>query len=59
VLEQRPAAIFVVVLENQQRVLAHLAGAVERNFVKLVPGDKVELELSPYDAGRGRISRKL
>ena len=59
VLEERPSAIYQLVLENQQRVLAHLVGAVERNFVRLVPGDRVEVELSPHDPGRGRITRKL
>ncbi len=59
VVEERPNAIYVVVLENRQRVLAHLVGAVERNFVRLVPGDRVEVELAPRDPGRGRIIRKL
>jgi len=59
VVEERPAAIYAVVLENQQRVLAHLAGTVERNFVRLVPGDRVEVELAPNDPGRGRVVRKL
>jgi len=59
VVEERPSAIYVVVLEKQQRVLAHLVGAVKRNFVRLVPGDRVEVELSPHDPTRGRITRKL
>ena len=59
VLEERPAAVYVVGLEKQHKVLAHLAGAVERNFVRLVAGDRVEVELSPHDPGRGRICRKL
>jgi len=59
VLEERPAAIYVVVLEKRQKVLAHLVGAVKRNFVRLVPGDRVEVELSPHDPTRGRITRKL
>jgi translation initiation factor IF-1 len=46
-------------LEGQQKVLAHLVGAVKRNFVRLVPGDRVEVELSPHDPTRGRITRKL
>ena len=49
----------IAVLEGQQRVLAHLVGAVKRNFVRLVPGDRVEVELSPHDPTRGRITRKL
>ena len=51
--------MYVVVLENQQKVLAHLVGAVKRNFVRLVPGDRVEVELSPHDPTRGRITRKI
>ena len=53
------SAIYSVVLEGQQKVLAHLVGAVKRNFVRLVPGDRVEVELSPHDPTRGRITRKL
>jgi translation initiation factor IF-1 len=59
VVEERPSAIYVVKLENQQRVLAHVVGAVKRNFVRLVPGDRVEVELGPHDPTRGRITRKL
>jgi translation initiation factor IF-1 len=59
VIEERPSAIYSVALEGQQRVLAHLVGAVKRNFVRLVPGDRVEVELSPHDPTRGRIVRKL
>ena len=59
VVEERPSLVFEVVLEGQQRVLAHLVGTVNRNFVRLVPGDRVEVELSPHDPGRGRIVRKI
>jgi translation initiation factor IF-1 len=59
VLAERPAAVYEVVLESQHRVLAHLVGVVKRNFVRLVPGDRVEVELSPHDPGRGRITRKI
>jgi translation initiation factor IF-1 len=59
VVEERPSAVYVVVLKNRQRVLAHVVGAVKRNFVRLVPGDRVEVELSPHDPTRGRITRKL
>jgi translation initiation factor IF-1 len=59
VLEERPAAVYVVGLEKQHKVLAHVVGTVERNFVRLVAGDRVEVELSPLDPGRGRICRKL
>ena len=59
VLEERPSAIYKVVLQNQKQVLAHLVGSAERNFVRLVPGDRVEIELAPGDPSRGRIMRKL
>ncbi len=59
VVEERPSAMYALVLENQHRVLAHLVSGVERNFVRLVPGDRVEVELTPHDPTRGRIVRKL
>ena len=59
VVEERPAAIYQVKLDSGQPVLAHLAGTVKRNFVRLLPGDRVEVELAPHDPGRGRITRKL
>ena len=59
VVAERPSAIYEVVLESQHKVLAHLVGVVKRNFVRLVPGDRVEVELSPHDPGRGRIVRKM
>ena len=58
VVEERPNAVYELVLKNQQKVLAHAVGAVKRNFVRLVPGDKVEVELSPQDPTRGRIVKK-
>jgi len=59
VLEERPSAVFLVALETRQKVLAHLVGVVKRNFVRLVPGDRVEVELGSHDPTRGRIIRKL
>jgi translation initiation factor IF-1 len=59
VVEERPAAIYRVKLDSGQPVLAHLVGTVKRNFVRLLPGDRVEVELAPHDPGRGRITRKL
>ena len=59
VVAERPSAVYEVVLENRQRVLAHLVGVVKRNFVRLVPGDRVEVELSPHDPTRGRVVRKV
>ncbi|MBZ5576861.1 MAG: translation initiation factor IF-1 [Acidobacteriia bacterium] len=59
VVEERPRAVYKVLLENQHQVLAHLVGMVKRNFVRLAPGDRVEVELAPHDPTRGRIVRKL
>lgn len=59
VVEERPSAVYAVMLENQHRVLAHLVGTVKRNFVRLVPGDRVEVELAPHDPTRGKIVGKL
>lgn len=59
VVEERPAAIYLVKLDSGQPALAHLVGTVKRNFVRLVAGDRVEVELTPHDPGRGRITRKI
>ncbi len=59
VVEERPSLIFKVRLDTQQEILAHLASTVKRNFVRLVPDDRVEVELSPHDPTRGRITRKI
>jgi translation initiation factor IF-1 len=59
VVEERPSAIYAVVLDGQRKLLAHLAGTVQRNFVRLVPGDRVEVVLAPDDPTRGRIVKKL
>ena len=59
VVEERPSAVFKVMVDGRHEVLAHPVGAVKRNFVRLVPGDRVEVELTPHDPTRGRITRKL
>ena len=56
VVEPLPNASFRVELENGHRVLAHISGKVRMNFIKILPGDKVMVELSPYDLTRGRIT---
>lgn len=56
VVEALPNAMFQVELENGHRVLAHISGKLRMNFIKIVPGDKVTIELSPYDLTRGRIT---
>ena len=55
VVEPLPNAMFRVELENGHRVLAHISGKMRMNFIKILPGDKVTVELSPYDLNRGRI----
>ena len=55
VVEPLPNAMFRVELENGHRVLAHISGKMRMNFIKILPGDRVRLELSPYDLTRGRI----
>ncbi|NLY74228.1 MAG: translation initiation factor IF-1 [Firmicutes bacterium] len=55
VIEPLPNAMFRVELENGHRVLAHISGKMRMNFIKILPGDRVTVELSPYDLTRGRI----
>lgn len=55
VIEALPNAMFRVELANNHRVLAHVSGKMRMNFIRILPGDKVMLELSPYDLTRGRI----
>ena len=55
VVEPLPNAMFRVVLENKHRVLAHISGKMRKHFIRILPGDRVLVELSPYDLTRGRI----
>ncbi len=55
ILETLPNATFRVELENGHKVLAHISGKMRMHFIKILPGDKVTVELSPYDLNRGRI----
>lgn len=52
----KPNATFDVILENGHRIEAHISGKIRKNFIKIIPGDDVEVELSPYDLHRGRIT---
>jgi translation initiation factor IF-1 len=56
VVEPLPNAMFRVELENGHKVLAHVSGKIRMNFIRILPGDKVKIELSPYDLSRGRIT---
>ena len=55
VVEKLPNAMFKVEMENGHIVLAHISGKLRMNFIKILPGDKVTLEMSPYDLSKGRI----
>ena len=55
VIEKLPNAMFQVELENGYKVLAHISGKLRMNFIRILPGDKVTLEMSPYDLTKGRI----
>ncbi|MEK6576182.1 MAG: translation initiation factor IF-1, partial [Nitrospirota bacterium] len=56
IMETLPNAMFRVELENGHKVLAHISGKMRMHFIKILPGDKVTVELSPYDLTRGRIT---
>ncbi len=59
VLETLPNAMFRVQLENGHKVLAHISGKMRMHFIKILPGDKVKLEISPYDLTKGRITYRV
>ncbi len=59
VLEALPNAMFQVELENGHVILAHVSGKIRMNFIRILPGDKVTVELTPYDLTRGRITYRF
>lgn len=59
VLESLPNAMFRVKLGNDHEILAHISGKIRMNFIKILPGDKVTVELTPYDLNRGRITYRF
>lgn len=59
VLEALPNAVFKVELENGHVVLAHVSGKIRMNFIRILPGDRVTVELTPYDLSRGRITYRF
>ncbi|MCD6255105.1 MAG: translation initiation factor IF-1 [Deltaproteobacteria bacterium] len=59
VIEALPNAMFRVELDNGHRVLAHVAGKLRIHFIRILPGDRVRVELSPYDLSRGRITYRI
>ncbi|MGI6200987.1 MAG: translation initiation factor IF-1 [Christensenellales bacterium] len=56
VVEAFPNAVFQVQLENGHKIMAHISGKLRMNFIRILPGDRVTIELSPYDLTRGRIT---
>ncbi|HBI60307.1 MAG: translation initiation factor IF-1 [Lachnospiraceae bacterium] len=56
VVEKLPNAMFKVELENGHQVLAHISGKLRKNFIRILPGDTVTMEMSPYDLTKGRIT---
>ncbi len=59
VMEPLPNAMFKVELENGHKILAHVSGKIRMHFIRILPGDKVTVELSPYDLTRGRITYRF
>ncbi len=59
VVESLPNAMFQVELENGHTILAHISGKIRMHFIKILPGDRVTVELSPYDLSRGRITYRF
>ncbi|MFA4942914.1 MAG: translation initiation factor IF-1 [Patescibacteria group bacterium] len=59
VLELMPSATFKVVLANGHEILAHLSGKMRMNKIKILPGDRVRLQISPYDLSKGRVTYRL
>jgi translation initiation factor IF-1 len=59
ILESLPNAMFQVKLENDHVILAHISGKIRMNFIKILPGDRVTVELTPYDLNRGRITYRF
>ena len=56
ILESMPNAMFRVKLENGHEILAHISGKIRKNFIRILPGDKVKVEMTPYDLTKGRIT---
>ncbi len=59
ILEAMPNAMFKVELENGHEILAHISGKIRKNFIRILPGDRVKVEMTPYDLSKGRITFRL
>ena len=58
-VESMPNAMFRVKLENDHEILAHISGKIRKNFIRILPGDRVKVEMTPYDLTKGRITFRL
>ena len=59
IIESMPNAMFRVKLENDHEILAHISGRIRKNFIRILPGDRVKVEMTPYDLSRGRNTFRL
>ena len=59
ILESMPNAMFRVKLENDHEILAHISGKIRKNFIRILPGDRVKVEMTTYDLSKGRITFRL
>ena len=59
IIESMPNAMFKVKLENDHEILAHISGKIRKNFIRILPGDRVKVEMTPYDLSKGRITFRL
>ena len=59
ILESMPNAMFRVKLENGHEILAHISGKIRKNFIRILPGDRVKVEMTPYDLTKGRLTFRL
>ena len=59
IIESMPNSMFRVKLENDHEILAHISGKIRKNFIRILPGDKVKVEMTPYDLTKGRITFRL
>ena len=59
IIESMPNAMFKVKLENEHEILAHISGKIRKNFIRILLGDRVKVEMTPYDLSKGRITFRL
>ena len=59
IIESMPNAMFKVKLENEHEILAHISGKIRKNFIRILPGDRVKVEMTPYDLSKGIITFRI